>query len=122
MKIIKTSNYKKAQDPRGIEKALEDFGGGIAAGGKMKVEQYANEIVARVNQGEDPQSAFDNVMMSHQIGVDPRTGQKTGAMQAMRSNVAERAKQLLNQNQPSQEKQPPEQSPSESSLWALPVR
>jgi hypothetical protein len=95
----KRSQNQTAQD---LNFGLGEFGGGIGQGMQDKNREYAQSVVSLIQGGQNPQAAFDQVMTEHGIGVDQRTGQKTGSMMAMRQAVINEVKKMM---QPVQGKQ-----------------
>jgi len=95
MKEIKTDRYKKAQvQDKGLGNMFGDMSGGEGAFGvKKKYMEYAEKVMALINQGVPQQEAFDRIMVEHQV---------VKGAQVFRQGVIDAIKQLYNQQQPQQ--------------------
>ena len=108
MKILKTANYKKAQNQtaQDVQKAFQGIGSGFDNAANNKALQYAQLVMDLINQGQSQQQAFDTIMQQKGIG---------SRMQVFRGNIIEKIKELYNQqNQPTFEKSYDQQYPMPS--------
>ena len=64
MKILKTANYKKAQNQtaQDVQKAFQGIGSGFDNAANNKALQYAQLVIGLINQGQSQQQAFDTIM------------------------------------------------------------
>jgi len=117
-KIIISKKYKKFaqvqnQTAKGIADAFKGLSGGLAQAGIDKATIYAQEVIGLINQGVNPQQAFDQI-----IKIKYQMGDK----EAFKNKVIEIVKNLYSQ-QAAKPVAPvvPAQNPVQSSPVQVPV-